>query len=133
MASIWMISKDAMRGMDITGAISDYLDEYQTKGKSSSVTRDRIINVLKNLILGARSYTDPKIRIDSFSRITAEAAYTELAKTPSEFASDLEICIKCIQQEKGCQNDCLDILRIIAKNAMQVASRRVDTKSLVFY
>jgi len=133
MASIWMLSKDAMRGMDIIGAISDYLDEYQTKGSPTSISRDRVISVLENIILGARSYTDSNIRIDSFSMITAEAVFTEMAKKPSEFVSVLERCIECIQYEKECQNDCLDILRTIAKNAMQVTSRRVDTKSLVLH
>ena len=97
MASIWMLSKDAMRGMDIIGAISDYLDEYQTKGKPSPKSRNRVISVLENIISGAKSYTDSKIRIDSFSMITAEAAYTEMTKTPSEFVSVLKRCIECIR------------------------------------
>jgi len=133
MASIWMLSKDAMRGMDIIGAISDFLDEYQTEGCSTSESRDRVLSVLENLISGARSYIDSNIRIDSFSMITAEAAYTEISKTPTEFISILERCAESIRLQKENLNDCLDILRIIAKNAMQVTSRRVDTKSLILH
>jgi hypothetical protein len=133
MASIWMLSKDAMRGMDIVGTISDFLDEYQTKGSAKPKTTDRVITILENIILGAKSYVDSSIKIDSFSMITAEASYTEMEKTPSEFVSVLEGCIQCIRLQKECQNDFLDTLRIIAKNGMQVTSRRVDTKSLILH
>jgi hypothetical protein len=133
MASIWMLSKDAMRGMDIIGAISDFLDEYQTKGLPSSESRDRVLNVLENIILGARSYIDSNTRIDSFSMITAEAVYTEMSMTPTEFISILEKCIERIRLQNDYQNDCLNIIRIIAKNATKVTSRRVDTKSLILH
>jgi hypothetical protein len=131
MASIWMLSKDAMRGMDIVGTISDVLDEFQTRGQLSSRSRDRVLGVIEKIIAGARSYYDTKTRIDSFSMITAEAAYTEISKPPSEFVSMLEECAECIRFEKGCQNKCMDLLRVIARSAMQATSRRVDTRSLI--
>jgi len=133
MASIWMLSKDAMRGMDIIGTISDFLDEYQTKGCPTSKSKDRVISVLENIILGARSYIDSNIRIDSFSMIIAEAVYTEMLKPPSEIILILEKCIEEIRLHDDYHNNCLDILRIIAKNATKVTSRRVDTKSLILH
>ncbi|MHA1389694.1 MAG: hypothetical protein ACTSWA_01425 [Candidatus Thorarchaeota archaeon] len=133
MASIWMLSKDAMRGMNIVGAISDFLDEIQREGHPTSESRNRVICVLENLISGARSYIDSNIRVDSFSMITAEAVLTEMTKTPTEFISILENCVKRIRVEEENQNNCLDILRLVAKNTMQVTSRRVDTKSLILH
>jgi hypothetical protein len=133
MASIWMLSKDAMRGMDIISAISDFLDEYQTKGCPTIESRERVLGVLEKIILGARSFSDLNIKIDSFSMITAEAAYTEMSKTPTELISIIEKCMEKIRLLDEYENDCLDILRIIAKNAMQVTSRRVDTKSLILH
>jgi len=133
MASIWMLSKDAMRGMDIIGAISDFLDEYQTKGCPTSKSKNRVINVLENIILGAKSYTDSKIKIDSFSMVIADSASTEMSKTPTEFILSLEKCIEKIKLHDEYQSNCLDILRVIAKSATKVTSRRVDTKSLILH
>ena len=133
MASIWMLSKDAMRGMDIIGAISDFLDEYQTNGCPSLKTKDRVISVLEKMILGTRSYIDSNVKIDSFSMIIADSAYTEMSKTPTEFISILEKCIKKININDGHQDNCLDVLRIIAESATKVTSRRVDTKSLILH
>jgi hypothetical protein len=128
-----MLSKDAMRGMDIISAISDFLDEYQTRGCPTSVSKERVIGVLEKIILGARSFGDYNINIDSFSIITAETAYTEMSVTPTEFISIIEKCMEKIRLLNEYENDCLNILRIIAKNAMQVTSRRVDTKSLILH
>ena len=133
MASIWMLSKNAMRGMNIVGAISDFLDELQREGYPTSESRNRVLYLLENLISGARSYIDFNFRVDSFSMIIAEAVFTEMSKTPTEFISALETCVERIRLQKENRNDCLDILRLIAKNAMQVASRRVDTKSLILH
>lgn len=122
-----------MRGMDIVSAISDVLDEFETNGKLSQKSRDRILSVIEKIILGTRGYLDTKVRIDSFSMITAEAAYTEMSKPPSEFISVLEKCAECIRLQKDCQNECMELLRIIAKSAMQATSRRVDTRSLILH
>jgi len=43
-----------MRGMDIVGAISDVLDEFQTKGELSQKSRDQVLTVLEKMILGAK-------------------------------------------------------------------------------
>ncbi len=133
MASIWMLSKDAMRGMDIVGAISEFLDEYQTKGRPTSESSDRVLYVIERLILGARSFLDSNVRIDSFSMMIAEAVHTEMSKTPNELISILERCAEHIRSQSEHLNDCLDILRIISKNVMRVTSRRVDTRSLVLH
>lgn len=133
MASIWMLSKDTVRGMDIIDAISDFLDEYQTKGCPSSEARDRVIGVMGSIILGARRHIESNVRADSFSMMVAEAAYTDMLKTPSAFASILTECTERIRLQSDYPDDCLDILRVIAKNATRVTSRRVDTKSLILH
>ena len=133
MTSIWMLSRDAMRGMDIIGVISDFLYDCQTEGNTTPDSRDRVIDVLERVILGARSCVIPNVRIDSFTMMTARAAYTEVSKTPSDFISTLEKCIKRIGGQNECGNDCLNVLRTIAKSVRRVTSRRVDTESLILH
>ena len=133
MASIWMLSKDAMRGMNIIGAISDFLDEHQAKRETASSSRNRVLNVLRNIATGARSFIDSNVRIDSFSMIVAEAVYTDMSKTPTELISIIENCIERLDSYEVDQDSCLDVLRIIAKNTSKVTSRRVDTESLILH
>ncbi len=130
MASIWMLSKNAMRGMSVVGTISDFLDTLQRERVPSSEVNDRMLHVLDKLILGARSFIDSNIRIESFFKSTAEAVYTDMSLTPTEFVSVLEKCMERIKTHEY-QDECLEIIRSIARNAMQVASRRVDTRSLI--
>ncbi len=133
MASIWMLSKDTMRGMDLIGAISDFIDELQTRGHVTSGSKDRVLDVLKKIIAGARSYIDTNVQIDSFSMKIAEAVYTDLEMRPRELVETIENCIELIQFQGKLQDSCMNILRVIAKKAMEVTSRRVDTKSLILH
>ncbi len=133
MASIWMLSKDAMRGMELIGTISDFLDELQTKGHATSESKDRVLEVLKRVIAGARSYIDTNVQIDSFSMKIAEAVSRDLEMTPRELVETIENCIELIQFQGELEEPCMYVLRVIAKNAMEVTSRRVDTKSLILH
>lgn len=127
-----MLSKDAMRGMNVVSAISDFLDESKSAGIQNKKAMDRVIALLEAIYLGARSYTDTRVTIDSFSAVVAEAVATDLWKTPAELAIILEDCLEKAKSQTVSE-PCLNILRIIAKSAMCVTSRSVDTRSLVLH
>jgi hypothetical protein len=128
-----MLSKDANRGMDIVSAMSDFVYEVEIDGDASNQSTERILDILDTMILAAKTFTEGKVRVDSFFIKIVEELNTDLGMTSSDLITKLRGCQDMIESPDLSMGHCLELLRSIAKNAMLVTSERVDTKLLLFH
>ncbi len=132
MASIWMLSKDSMRGMRIASAVSDFIHEARTLNTPDEHTRERIIKILREIIEGARSFIEREIIVEAFLVELAENLVKELEIDPTGLIERLDDCIQHIENNET-SGKCFDILRVIANNAINITSRSVDPRSLFLH
>jgi len=130
MASMWMLSKTAMKGMNIVSTISDFIEAVKQGTHTSDDSRERVLHLLHKIAQGAMSFRKENIAVDSFYQIIAEKLAEDRSCTPSELESTIKRCADAIREGLA-SPDCLDFLRSVAQQAMQVTSRSVYGRFLV--
>ncbi len=133
MASVWMLSKESMKGMDIVSVSTDilYAFEQSTRGQLSQKELNEkcqeglnLLSLLSNAVIAQTKAKTGK-SADLFMLKVAESLEKSIAKTPTQVHADIDEAKKELERCK-ISSKTICLLERVSDVVMNLTSRSVE-------